>query len=158
MSEALRKAAQAALTALENLDGIDTETECVTICVGDEINALRAALAEPEQSEPVPSDGWLQEGSLLYRLTNDRHAENRDEINVTMADGSRSEASRTRRAGELLDRIRETRREPLSDEQIQAIRAECANTPPDKACTAYGWAINFARAIEQAHGIIGEKT
>ena len=49
------------------------------------------------------------------------------------------------------------RREPLSDGQIQAIRAECVNTPPDKASTAYGWAINFARAIEQAHGITGKR-
>jgi len=31
---------------------------------------------------------------------------------VTMADGSRSDASRTRRAGELLDRIRSIKAEP----------------------------------------------
>lgn len=53
-------------------------------------------------------DGWLQDGSLLYRLTDDRQPENRDEINVTMVDGSRSLESRTRRASELLDRIRAT--------------------------------------------------
>ena len=49
MSEALRKAAEQALAALESIDGIDTETECVTIDVADETAALRAALAEPEQ-------------------------------------------------------------------------------------------------------------
>jgi hypothetical protein len=53
MSEALRKAAEQALAALENLDGIDTETECVTICVGDEINALRAALKKPVLQAPT---------------------------------------------------------------------------------------------------------
>lgn len=56
-----------------------------------------------EQHHP---DGWLQDGSLLYRLTDDAHPVNRDEINVAMADGSRSVESCTRRAGELLDCIR----------------------------------------------------
>lgn len=52
------------------------------------------------------SDGWIQEGPLLYRLTDERRPKNRDEINVTMADGSRTEEARTRRAGQLLDAIR----------------------------------------------------
>ena len=54
-ADALRVAAQAALTALENLHEIDTETECITIDVRDEIDALRAALAsaaQPEQALP----------------------------------------------------------------------------------------------------------
>ena len=46
--EALRMA----LEALEELHGIDTETECVTIDVGDVIDAIEEALAQPEQ-EPV---------------------------------------------------------------------------------------------------------
>ncbi len=57
-------------------------------------------------SEPVAPDGWLHENGLLYRLADERHPCNRDEINVTMADGSRSIESRSRRALELLDRIR----------------------------------------------------
>ena len=59
-----------------------------------------------QQQEPVANDGWLQSGGLLYRLTDERRPQNRDEINVTMVDGSRSIESCTRRAGELLDRIR----------------------------------------------------
>ena len=47
----LRLAATRALEALENLDGIDTESECVTIDVADEIAALRAALAQPDVPE-----------------------------------------------------------------------------------------------------------
>ena len=47
----LRQAAQQALEALEELDGLDTETECVTIDVGDVITALKAALEQ--QAEPV---------------------------------------------------------------------------------------------------------
>ena len=39
---------QMALDALEDVDGIDTETECVTIDVGEVIEALRARLAQPE--------------------------------------------------------------------------------------------------------------
>ena len=46
----LRKAAEMALESLEDLDGLDTETECVTIYVTDEIEALRQALAQPEQT------------------------------------------------------------------------------------------------------------
>ena len=48
----LRQAAQQALEALEELDGLDTETECVTIDVGDVMDALRSAL-EQQQAEPV---------------------------------------------------------------------------------------------------------
>ncbi len=62
-----------------------------------------------KQNEKKPADGWLQDGSLLYRLTDERYPQNRDEINVTMADGSRSIEARTRRASELLERIRQTR-------------------------------------------------
>ncbi len=72
MSE-LRKAAEQALAALENLDGIDTETECVTICVGDEIDALRTALAGSEQSEPF---GYVSEhnctGPYEYQFHKDQ--------------------------------------------------------------------------------------
>lgn len=48
----LLEAAKQALEALENVDGIDTETECVTIDVGDVITALRKALEQPVQQEP----------------------------------------------------------------------------------------------------------
>ena len=51
-------------------------------------------------------DGWIQDGHLLYRLTNEPNPRNHDEISVTMVNGSRAEEARTRRAGELLDAIR----------------------------------------------------
>ena len=41
-----KEAMKLALEALEQLDGIDTETECVTFDVGEAITALREALAE----------------------------------------------------------------------------------------------------------------
>lgn len=58
-----------------------------------------------EQVAPVAQAGWLQSDGLLYRLTDGLHPENRDEINVTMAEGSRSIESRARRASELLDKL-----------------------------------------------------
>lgn len=139
----LRKAVQDFLTHWDSPQWMETAETVAAIAV------MRKALAEPEQSEPVPSDGWLQDGSLLYRLTDESKPQNRDEINVTMADGSRSEASRTRRAGELLDRIRETRREPLSEIDITNLWNATTNEHGSHV-------VAFARAIEQAHGI-GEK-
>lgn len=76
---------------------------------GDFACELASILAAPPQADPaVPSDGWLHENGLLYRLTDEKYPCNRDEISVTMADGSRSIESRSRRALELLDRIRAT--------------------------------------------------
>lgn len=60
-ADALRVAAQAALTALENLHEIDTETECITIDVRDEIDALRAALASAAQPAAVPHAQMTEE-------------------------------------------------------------------------------------------------
>ena len=52
------EALKLALGALEQLDGIDTETECVTIDVGDVMNTIKEALAQPVQA----TNGW----SLRY--------------------------------------------------------------------------------------------
>lgn len=73
------------------------------------------------------ADGWIQEGTLLYRLTDERKPKNRDEINVLMADGSRTEEARTRRAGELLDAIRLARSaDAKAEETISALHARIA--------------------------------
>ena len=45
------EALKMALETLEQLDGIDTETECVTIDVGDVIDAIKEALAQPKQEQ-----------------------------------------------------------------------------------------------------------
>ena len=68
------------------------------------LSAIGAGGVEPLRKQA--GDGWIQEGPLLYRLTNERRPKNRDEIIVTMANSSRTEEARTRRAGELLDAIR----------------------------------------------------
>ena len=44
------EALKLALETLEQLDGIDTETECVTIDVGDVIDAIEEALAQPQRT------------------------------------------------------------------------------------------------------------
>ena len=48
----------------------------------------------------------------------------------------------------------EPERVPLTDEQIIDIREDCAETPLELRGTPYGWAINFARKLERAHGIV----
>lgn len=62
------------------------------------IDALPASVPSGELADT----GWLQDRGLLYRLTDERRPTNRDEIRVTMADGSRSDEACGRRAGELL--------------------------------------------------------
>lgn len=99
-----------------------------------------------ETSHQPADDGWLQAGGLLYRLTKDRRPENRDEINVTMADGSRSIESCTRRASELLDRIRATSPQPaawvgLTEWEVIEMKAAIKGTLDVQF-------IDFARAIE----------
>ena len=156
MSEALRKAATAALEFL--LDGNFVYPTSLR-------TDLEAALAEPEKSEPVCNPhpkaphGFNRNSShSAGRYVCDCESWDPYEAGYRQGfqDGQKFEEEVSWPVCDCCEAP--PRREPLSDEQIQAIRAECANTPPDKASTAYGWAINFARAIEQAHGITGEKT
>lgn len=51
------------------------------------IAAIEAAQAQPSPAVELPVVAWMQSGSLLYRLNDDIHPRNCDEINVTMADG-----------------------------------------------------------------------
>lgn len=67
--------------------------------------SAHAALAEIDKPPTSKTNGWLRDGSLLYRLTDERRPSNRDEIRVTMADGLRSEAACSKRAAELFDLI-----------------------------------------------------
>lgn len=57
--------------------------------------------ARTEQETPSKS-GWLRAGSLLYRLTDEPRPQNCDEVNVTMADGSREDGPRAARARQLM--------------------------------------------------------
>ena len=68
----------------------------------------RAAIANAQDGiqRAIQEDGWIQDGYLLYRLTNEPKPRNRDEISVTMVNGSRAEAARTKRASEILNVIR----------------------------------------------------
>ena len=100
----LEQAARQALEALETVIADVKTTPTAYEAQRQAIASLRQALEQPVR-EPVTTDGWLQADGLLYRLTDDRRQSNRDEISVTMADGSRSIEARTRRAEELLDRM-----------------------------------------------------
>ena len=48
------------------------------------------------------TDGWLRNGALLYRLTDERRPANFDEIRVTMANGSRDIGQMSAQAERLL--------------------------------------------------------
>lgn len=139
VSEALRKAAEQAISALSNV--APTTSDQVfdfNHARLSAIVALRAALAEPEQSEPF---GYVSEhnctGPYEYQFHKDQ--------STIYPDNCRA-----------IHKVYTTppRREPLSDEQMR----HCAQAM-DAEPLAEGWSelIKFARAIEQAHGI-GEKT
>jgi len=104
----------------------------------EEVGASVPLYPHPSHTQPpaMHTDGWLQDGGLLYRLTDERRPQNRDEINVTMADGSRSPESRARRAGELLDRIRATKPPAQAERAWQPI--ETAPESMDK-CVVVRW-------------------
>ena len=55
-----REAMKLALEALVQLDGIDTETECVTIDVDDVITALRQALETEPFEYWTAVEGWVK--------------------------------------------------------------------------------------------------
>ena len=98
-----------------NADHIDTEAEweahardldCPYCGGSGHIDDVQTAVAVDAAQYHQP-DGWLQDGSLLYRLTDERQPQNRDEINVTMAGGSRDERDRAAMASALLGMTRE---------------------------------------------------
>ena len=82
-----------------------------------QLSAIGAGGVEPLRKQA--EDGWIQDGPLLYRLTDERRPKNRDEIIVTMANSSRTEEARTRRAGELLDAIRAAAPQAVHPENIR---------------------------------------
>ena len=132
------EALKQALEALETLDGLDTETECVTIDVGAEITALRAALAQKDEQEPV---AWMLECPTMTGDTGWILSWSR--IGAGLCD---------RLQGEEHEKPLYTaplKRKPLTDEQIM----DCCGTPAAIPGT-YVYAV--ARAIEAAHGIGSE--
>lgn len=97
--------------------------------------------------------GWLREGGMVYRLTDERRPTNRDEIRVTMADGSRTPEACARRAGALLDRLQSTHSglHPLPSHSAYAV------------IDSMGWALDdtekddmlsLIRAYERRRGIL----
>lgn len=100
-----------------------------------QLDAIGAGGVEPLRKQA--EDDWIQEGPLLYRLTDERRPKNRDEISVTMANSSRTEEARTRRAGELLDAIRAAAPQAVQaavpdgagfyEASVEIIRAVCAS-------------------------------
>jgi hypothetical protein len=123
MSEALRKAAEQALSDLRMYVQTDNGTFFDNAC-----STLEAALAEPEQSEPV---AWMHEDELPESYPYDLMYPHSKVDGVRMFPVFAAPP----------------RREPLSDKTLWEMWVE---SPSD--------VLRFARAIEQAHGITGGKT
>ncbi len=174
----LHTAAKLALEALEDVDGINTETECVTIDVGDAITTLRtaiaqcearateqAAVAEPhKKQEPV---AWIFKPNRELLWPHEVERKNPLELNeyvplYTIPPAAQrqplTEADMTHEyrkgfiAGQIDMRDRpEEQRQPLTDDEMWSLwNAEGSDYMSQQEAMA------FARAIEAAHGI-GEK-
>ena len=114
-AEDLIRAQHARIAELE--DAIDIAIERIAELEA-QLSAINACGVEPLRKQA--EDGWIQDGHLLYRLTDEHRPRNRDEINVTMANSSRTKEARTRRASELLHAIRAAA--PLGGEEVLAQR------------------------------------
>ncbi|WP_198391402.1 hypothetical protein [Burkholderia ubonensis] len=97
---------------------------------------------EEAQAKRPDADGWLQSGGLLYRLTDERRPQNRDEINVTMANGSRDDAPRAARASVILAMLTGARQPSgeVTDEPAPSL------TNP---LTPYGMLVRALRIVAQ---------
>ncbi|KWN77096.1 hypothetical protein [Burkholderia stagnalis] len=106
---------------------------------------------EEAKAERLDADGWLQSGGLLYRLTGEPRPQNRDEINVTMANGSRDDAPRAARASQILALIAKAQQPSGevalfvdNDESDEFIRA-CQDFDDDgETCVDYGLLMKWA--------------
>jgi rubredoxin len=143
MSETLRKAAQAALSALEGAEASAatphafevylTENQIDSLC-----NELRAALEKPEQSEPV---------AVFYRCNHCGHAyEDQPPSSCDCMDGSGFER--------VEYFTHPPRREPLTPEEIWN-NDEIMSKSQGKLLILD--LVDLVRAVEAAHGITGEK-
>jgi hypothetical protein len=128
-----REAMQMALDALIKVGGgIDAEVYFADLAPA--INALRAALAEQPEPEPEP--------------------EPVDTVPVPQIVAWSGGAApyrflRVRLDDTPTETVYVPQRVPLTDEQIKALLDGAVRLPP-------GW-LDFARAIERAHGITGEQ-
>ena len=108
----LRQAAQQALEALEELDGLDTETECVTIDVGEVITALQETLAQEHA---------LHDLARLGQEIEQEPSAWRDMVVVTLV----REGINKHRARELADHFAAQRLwQGLTDEEMSDIVAD----------------------------------
>lgn len=130
--------------ASQPTEDVEHESAPTHLGAGHQIEGLQSCAAE---------NGWLRDGGMVYRLTDERRPTNRDEIRVTMADGSRTPEACARRAGELFDRLQSTH------SGLQPLPAHSAYAVID----SMGWALNdtekddmlrIIRAYERRRGIL----
>ena len=109
------EALRLALGVLESLQGIDAETECVTIDVRDEIAACREALAQKDEHDPV---AWMLEWTFNGEELGQRLYD--DETSCKFDAGSYGGVCRPLVYGDTAP----PKRKPLTDEQRYALIKE----------------------------------
>ena len=109
------EALRLALGVLESLQGIDAETECVTIDVRDEIAACREALAQKDEHDPV---AWMLEWTFNGEELGQRLYD--DETSCKFDAGSYGGVCRPLVYGDTTP----PKRQPLTDEQRYALIKE----------------------------------
>ena len=88
----------------------------------------------------TPAGEWLRDGSMLYKLNG--YENNCDEINVTMANGSRNPLARADAAARLMTLIEADRALRQSDARAATPCSTCAtwlaNGAADQPCSSCG--------------------
>ena len=126
------EALRLALEALEEIHGIDTETECVTIDVEDVINTIKQALETKDEPVAWMYDWTTSEGDFIQDWTTSEAEMLRDTKPTIITN--------------VRPLYTTPQRKPLTDEQITEIYTEWES----KKGTS--WA-DLIRAVESAHGI-----
>lgn len=117
-------------------------TPAVVSGILTELTALRAAASAPKAELP-PTDGWLIDGSLVYKL-DETGSMNAYEVNVTMAQGSRRhDGPRVALAEHIRAVLAQAAPAPLS-----AIDAAAAAMPE-----ASGWDITVPAGTQKRPGV-----
>jgi hypothetical protein len=146
----LRQAAERALAALEQLQGGCTDSddgtvEAITVWCPEVIEALRAALAQPE-AQPG-------EWGSAQRICNLPSVD--EALRNLVEDSTKDNAVCVVREVLRATAPAQAERKPLTDEEILAANYEFGVEPI--ICETDADILRFARAIERAHGITGEQ-
>ena len=117
---------------------------------------LRAALAQQDEPvEPVAWSGYDLDGMVeaFSRVIEAHHSSKHPFHNPIDMDARMALRILRGFIPAMKAHAAPPQRKPLTNEEIDRIRADCVLTPHEYRDRAYGWALHFARAVERAPGI-----